>query len=135
MLQLFRIDLLPAKSIRTGTKEQNSAKRKKEHALLCGRCGAIITNREEAVSVNDHHEHAFFNPAGIAFEIRCFGKARGCEVEGSPTGEFSWFSGYSWQYAICASCLSHLGWFFTADGKTGASFFGLRASLLRDVEF
>jgi hypothetical protein len=91
--------------------------------LLCKACTAPITSRQQAVSIKGHHEHAFFNPAGIAFEIRCFQQAVGCLVQAEPCTEFSWFSGYCWQYAICSNCLTHLGWFFTGKGKD--AFFAL----------
>ena len=52
--------------------------------------------------VNGRHAHAFFNPAGIAYELRCFRTAPGISAEGAPTGEFSWFPGCRWQIALCA---------------------------------
>jgi hypothetical protein len=82
------------------------------------------------VSRQGRHEHAFFNPAGIAFQVRCFREAPGCLVQGQATAEFSWFAGYQWQYALCGICLSHLGWLFSS-GKSSAEnadvFFGLIA--------
>ncbi len=82
--------------------------------LRCANCRAPVTSRSQAISVNSSHEHAFFNPSGIAFELRCFRRAPGCRVLGHPTSEFTWFAGYTWQLAICATCRSHLGWFFAA---------------------
>ncbi|GAB4335496.1 MAG: hypothetical protein Kow0089_05240 [Desulfobulbaceae bacterium] len=82
----------------------------------------MITTAGQAVSRNERHEHTFFNPAGIIYEIRCFAAAPGCRVHGRPTGEFTWFPGYTWQYALCATCGDHLGWYFSS-GESG--FFGL----------
>ncbi len=90
--------------------------------LVCRRCRAVITSRDQAIVVNDAHFHAFFNPAGIVYEIRCFRRAPGCFIHGRPTTEFTWFNGYSWQFCLCSTCLTHLGWFFSA---AGFSFYGL----------
>ncbi|MDW7774180.1 MAG: cereblon family protein [Desulfobulbaceae bacterium] len=93
-----------------------------EKSLLCRQCRAVIASRRDAVVINGNHLHAFFNPAGIIFEIRCFKQAAGCTVHGHPTDEFSWFQGYVWRYALCATCLIHLGWIFDSSEKF---FFGL----------
>jgi len=85
-----------------------------------------VSHRRQAVAINGRHEHAFFNPAGIAFEIRCFRQAPGTETQGDPTSDFSWFAGYRWQIALCTTCHTHLGWLFTGSG----SFYGLIASRL-----
>ncbi|NOX79802.1 MAG: hypothetical protein GXP57_01680 [Deltaproteobacteria bacterium] len=90
--------------------------------LVCRRCRAVITGRDQAIVVNDAHLHAFFNPAGVVYEIRCFRRAPGCFIHGRPTSEFTWFSGYSWQFCLCSTCLTHLGWFFSA---ADFSFYGL----------
>jgi len=76
--------------------------------------------------VNNRHEHAFFNPAGIAFVLRCFRQAPGVSPCGEPTGEFTWFPGFRWQIVLCATCQTHLGWLFTGT----QSFFGLIATRL-----
>jgi hypothetical protein len=78
------------------------------------------------MAVNGRHLHAFFNPAGIAFEIRCFRQAPGAAPQGEPSAEFTWFSGYRWQIALCTTCQSHLGWLFT----NGSVFYGLIATRL-----
>lgn len=78
------------------------------------------------MAVNGRHQHAFFNPAGIAFELRCFRQASGAVPCGEPSAEFTWFSGYCWQIALCATCQSHLGWLFTSD----SAFYGLIATRL-----
>jgi len=93
-----------------------------EEAILCSTCRAQVTERRQAVSVRGTHIHTFFNPAGIIYEICCFSRAEGCAVYGESTAEFSWFAGSRWQYAVCATCQAHLGWFFTLPAS---SFFGL----------
>ena len=123
-LQLYRIQLTKDKKDRLQPESDSREKEIKEIPLICSHCSAAITTSNQAISINGQHEHAFFNPSGIAFEIRCFRQAPGCQVQGEPTTEFSWFDGYSWQYAICSNCLVHLGWFFSSGEN---SFFGLIA--------
>ncbi|MDX9834146.1 MAG: cereblon family protein [Desulfobulbus sp.] len=81
--------------------------------LLCAACNAVITTPDQAVQIYGRHGRAFFNPAGIAYELRCFRNAPGVSAEGAPTSEFSWFPGCCWQIALCAACRTHLGWLFT----------------------
>jgi hypothetical protein len=90
--------------------------------LLCAGCRNPITPRQAAISVNGAHQHTFANPYGLVFTIGCFRQAPGCGAAGQATAEFSWFAGYSWQVAVCAACLAHLGWRFSADGSV---FYGL----------
>jgi hypothetical protein len=91
--------------------------------LLCRACGAAITNRNASIQVEGKHEHTFFNPAGVLFEIGCFSLAPGCVVAGVPTSEFAWFRNYLWQYASCSGCGVHLGWYFAS--APGSAFYGL----------
>jgi hypothetical protein len=97
--------------------------------LFCRVCRTRITTPEEGVLINGRHLHAFFNPAGIVFEIRCFRSAPGAVGHGPMSTEFTWFSGYSWQIVLCAVCQTHLGWRFV--GTTAShEFYGLIASRL-----
>ena len=91
--------------------------------LLCRQCLSVITRQSEQVEVGGFFRHTFANPHGIVFEIGCFRSAVGCGYTGLPTNEFTWFGGYYWQVAVCAACLTHMGWRFTATDKF--SFFGL----------
>lgn len=81
--------------------------------LRCARCGARITDEQEATAVNGSHTHTLFNPAGLIFELRCFRQAPGAVAHGEPTDDFTWFAGYRWQTVFCAGCENHLGWLFT----------------------
>lgn len=99
--------------------------------LLCSACTSRVTPQDQAVSVNGRHGHAFFNPAGIAFEIRCFQTAPGTVPQDRPSTDFTWFPGYSWQIVLCGTCRTHLGWRFAGEGAAHA-FFGLIASRLID---
>ncbi|XOF34584.1 MAG: cereblon family protein [Candidatus Electrothrix sp. YB6] len=114
--------------LHSGTDDK--AQSRNREALRCRTCDAPITDSAQAVSRQERHEHAFFNPTGIAFQIRCFREAPGCLVQGKPTAEFSWFTGYQWQYALCGSCLSHLGWLFSSrknSAENTDAFFALIA--------
>ncbi|MCB0343745.1 MAG: hypothetical protein KDD66_01440 [Bdellovibrionales bacterium] len=102
--------------------DDDSDTSKLHYDFLCRRCLAGIASREMLCSRAGQVEHAFANPAGILFQIACFSEAPGSIIEGSPTTEFTWFSGYSWQIANCRSCFSHLGWLYVS---TNDSFFGL----------
>lgn len=95
-----------------------------EQAILCRACGVVITHRNQALRVNDRHRHAFFNRAGIAFEVRCFRRAQGLAPSGEPSLAFTWFPGYSWQILLCAACRTHLGWLFANSDR----FYGLIAT-------
>lgn len=126
-LQLYKIELTPEKKSRRKQKTGAGKKEQKEVPLICTHCSTPITSNSQAVRVLGLHEHVFFNPAGIAFEIRCFRQAPGCLVQGNLTAEFSWFDNYSWQFATCSNCLAQLGWFFVSAQRRN-SFFGLITS-------
>jgi len=123
-LQLYRIQLKGQKKNSSGPGSNTREKKQDETPLICSNCSSAITTARQAIAINGQHEHAFFNPTGIAFEIRCFRLAPGCRLQGKPTTEFSWFEGYSWQFAHCDNCLIQLGWFFRSVEKQ-KSFFGL----------
>lgn len=90
-------------------------------ALHCARCGYAITSNAHRITVAGSHVHARHNPAGFGFVFGCFARADGCAIAGEPTLEHTWFAGFTWQYASCAACLAHLGWYFAGD----EAFFGL----------
>jgi hypothetical protein len=90
--------------------------------ILCGICRCSVTTADDMIDVNGSHFHTFRNPAGIVFRIRCFSSASGCSVIGQPTEEFTWFPGYSWNFALCSHCFAHLGWQFQSKAHR---FFGL----------
>jgi len=120
--QLFREKQPGGPSGATDTRERDERAAGIDDSILCRSCRAQVTSVRQAVSVSGSHQHTFFNPAGIVFEICCYAQAAGTAVHGEPTGEFTWFNGYEWQYCICVACLEHLGWFFSAPTN---SFFGL----------
>lgn len=122
------IQLRPAQVDASAASQDQSAD-DEQQGLLCSTCRSLITHEDQAISINGRHQHAFFNPAGIAFEIRCFQRAPGVRPQGTTSIEFSWFAGHTWQIVLCATCHTHLGWQFV--GQAGSSeFYGLIASRL-----
>lgn len=105
------------------TVQQISEHEKLERLILCRNCRKVITSHRYIIDVNGHHRHVFNNPEGIVFEIGCFSSAEGCINHGTPTLEFTWFSGYTWRFSNCSNCLMHLGWQYQSFGKS--SFWGL----------
>ncbi|TVR00797.1 MAG: hypothetical protein EA399_03695 [Desulfovibrionales bacterium] len=81
-------------------------------ALRCRACGWVVTAEDQRITVNGRHDHVFFNPHGHVFEIGCFAHAPGAVPASSPSTEFSWFPGLTWQVVACAACGAHLGWRF-----------------------
>ena len=101
----------------------------KGRKLRCRSCAHIITDDNQRISVQQSHTHNRSNPSGVEYQFQCFSDAPGCSAHGQATYEFTWFSGYRWQIAVCAGCGDHLGWFFRGE----SSFFGLiTARLVRD---
>jgi len=105
--------------------------RRRAAAICCAACGHRITTDEERMAINGAHDHQCVNPAGYLFHIGCFATAPGCSARGEPTSEFSWFPGYSWNYAHCGACNQHLGWCFQAGVSR---FWGLILARLRSSE-
>ena len=103
-----------------------------EELIVCRHCGRPITRPAERIEKAGSHKHTFANPHGIVFEIGCFRSAIGCGYSGPATNEFTWFQGYSWRVAVCGSCTTHLGWFFSSTGSD--SFHGLILDRLKSSE-
>jgi uncharacterized C2H2 Zn-finger protein len=99
-------------TVRTAKKTREGEDTGKGEVLVCGRCGAPITDKKARIDVNEQHEHYFVNPHGYDYRIGCFAKAPGCIAFGKTSGEFTWFPGYTWQIDYCRSCSRHLGWMF-----------------------
>ncbi|NJO17998.1 MAG: hypothetical protein HC877_20405 [Thioploca sp.] len=100
--------------------EQEQLPEKKQ--ILCKVCHYPITVLEQKIPVNGTHHHIFRNPTGLVFEIGCFSSAAGCVNYGTPTLEYTWFSGFTWCYAFCFNCHLHLGWCYQSPSSY---FYGL----------
>ncbi len=110
----------PEKRPNASPEEDTQAARR----VLCRECLHPVTRERERIEVQGAHQHTFANPSGIVFTIGCFHSADGCGAAGSPSDEFTWFAGFNWRVAVCAACLSHLGWQFSSVSG-GAAFWGL----------
>ncbi|MGE5342590.1 MAG: cereblon family protein [Candidatus Omnitrophota bacterium] len=102
--------------------KKKEKKTEEKPPIHCINCKNVITSTESAIPVGGQHRHFFKNPVGVDYEIGCFSSAEGCINVGHPTTEFTWFSGYSWSYALCSRCMIHLGWFYQS---TDNHFYGL----------
>jgi len=80
---------------------------------LCAFCHQPVAREGDLVNIHGSSEHTFTNPAGIKFRILLFAQVAGCLNVGTPTLQFTWFSGCAWSYCVCGQCRAHLGWFYT----------------------
>lgn len=101
--------------------DTDTADQEEDAWYLCRSCNQQITRPSHQIRIQGEHRHTFANPSGVVFDIGCFASAQGFSFMGPASTEFSWFSGYSWRITICASCLNHIGWFFSSIDD---SFFG-----------
>lgn len=88
--------------------------------ILCDTCRHELTTASARTTVDGAHRHVKVNPHGNVYHIACFSPVPGIAAIGSPSAQFSWFSGYRWQIALCAGCQVHVGWQFSGDGGFGA---------------
>jgi len=101
------------------------AEPEEDRNLYCFVCGEAVTRIDKRISVQGTHQHTCTNPAGYVYKIGCFEEAEGCQQAGEPTEEFTWFAGYTWRFAFCGSCRTHLGWIYEGGTKAPEVFFGL----------
>jgi hypothetical protein len=105
-----------------------SANEREPISLRCAACDHRITDDAYRIEMSGSHEHSFVNPAGVVHRIGCFHPAPGCVYRGSTETAFSWFPGWTWQIAVCASCGAHVGWIYRSAGE---QFHGLVLAALR----
>jgi hypothetical protein len=98
-------------------------------AYYCAACGAFMTRPSLGIRIAGGHDHTFVNPVGIRFDVRCFADAPGAVAVGSATPQHTWFSGFDWRIALCATCGAHVGWMYEGLGPP-AVFFGLIRPML-----
>ena len=99
----------------------------------CRKCGARIASEDDFLSVAGRPVRAaYVNPAGIRCQILTLAKATNVAAALESTEEHTWFEGYAWSPAACASCGLHLGWRYEAAGPDlqPPSFYGLLAEAL-----
>jgi len=109
----------PEKSTQRENKVEEVIEESKK--LFCTACKNYISDLDSAISINDAQSHTFTNPAGHTYNIDCFHSAPGCQIMGDATEEYTWFTNYAWQVALCNKCKEHLGWYYSHHN----TFFGL----------
>ncbi|CAI9267840.1 unnamed protein product [Lactuca saligna] len=103
--------------------------------VKCKSCQTVIASRSDMlVMSSDGPLGAYVNPSGYVHEIMTLLKANGLALIGVPSEEYSWFPGYAWTIAYCATCEYQMGWLFTATKKKlkPRSFWGIRSSQVAD---
>ncbi|XP_068643537.1 uncharacterized protein [Aristolochia californica] len=105
--------------------------------VRCKNCLTVIAKRSDTVMMSrDGPLNAYANPHGYVHEVMTLNKATGLALMGSPQREHSWFPGYAWTIAYCATCgaTTNMGWFFTATDKIlrPKAFWGIRSSQVAD---
>lgn len=110
--------------LQTDGESAREAARLAEENVYCTRCRRLVTYARWSIVMNGAHDHTVFNPAGVVFTVLCFREAVGTADFGPPSGEFSWFRGYTWRVVVCAGCGSHLGWRYEGEALPPV-FFGL----------
>lgn len=111
--------------------ENDTLPEEEELWIACRSCHQLLTRPSHRVAVHGSHQHTFANPGGVVFEIGCFRSVKGCQLTGPPSTDFTWFSGHSWQIAICSACQTHLGWLFKSQND--GPFFGLILDRLTEI--
>ncbi|KAL2637803.1 hypothetical protein GLYMA_06G087900v4 [Glycine max] len=95
--------------------------------IIAKRSDMLIMSSEGPLS-------AYVNSGGYVHEIMTLYKANGLALTGSAVADHSWFPGYAWTIATCATCKKQIGWLFTARNKQlkPSSFWGIRSCQLAE---
>jgi hypothetical protein len=104
------------------TLHERDAAAREDRWLRCTSCGHAIAPEKARIDVDGKHVHTFVNPQGHEYTIRCFADAPGCSGAGEESTFWTWFAGFAWRAAICASCAAHVGWSFRSSAT---AFLGL----------
>ncbi|KAA8525237.1 hypothetical protein F0562_007092 [Nyssa sinensis] len=99
--------------------------------VRCKNCQTVIGRRSDMLVMSSEGPlGAYVNPGGYVHEIMTLLKANGLALIGSAIKEYSWFPGYAWTIAECATCERQMGWLFTASNKKlkPKLFWGIRSS-------
>lgn len=79
--------LLDADTLRSAAAQDASASAQSDKrtagAILCATCGAHLSDASQRIDVAGRHQHTFFNPEGIVYQVVCFATAPGCLGIGS----------------------------------------------------
>ncbi|XP_020187370.1 uncharacterized protein [Aegilops tauschii subsp. strangulata] len=104
--------------------------------IKCGYCKSEIAKHSDVVVMSsDGPLGTYVNNHGYVHATITVNNAMGLALEGDPTEEHSWFPGYAWTIASCASCGSNIGWLFSTTKRHlhPKSFWGIRSSQIADV--
>ena len=113
----------PSTQNKTGLLDKQDEALEHGKAVRCAYCKTLITYQGNAENIQGRHVHSFVNPGGYEFTIACYRRAW-CKLMGLPMLKWSWFTAYTWQYALCPQCQEHLGWFYHCSADD-SSFYGL----------
>ncbi|RDX69160.1 Protein cereblon, partial [Mucuna pruriens] len=103
--------------------------------IQCKNCQTTIAKRSDMLVMSSEGPlSAYVNPGGYVHEIMTLYKANGLALIGPAVAEYSWFPGYAWTIATCATCKIQMGWLFTARNKKlkPSSFWGIRSCQLAE---
>ncbi|CAI9773126.1 unnamed protein product [Fraxinus pennsylvanica] len=103
--------------------------------IQCKTCQTLIARRSDMLVMSSEGPlGAYANEHGFVHEVTTLLKTNGLAIKGIPTKEYSWFPGYAWSIADCATCEMHMGWLFTATRKKlkPRSFWGIKSSQIAD---
>ncbi|CAG4942173.1 unnamed protein product [Parnassius apollo] len=87
--------------------------------LCCSSCMAEIARREDIFAMSSDGVHSnYTNLGGYMHDIVTVSRASNTHLSGRPSREYSWFPGYAWTIAVCASCMAHVGWRFDCTKRS-----------------
>jgi hypothetical protein len=121
--QLLYFDAASFKEPEGVIKSETEDKEIQDKNIYCAVCGFLLTTIDARFTIDGSSEHTFTNPHGYVYTINCFKDVPGVVCAGEATEEYTWFKGFSWRYAFCGQCTSHLGWMYSAKANT--AFYGL----------
>ena len=93
----------------------------------CTQCTLTITRPEHQLSIHGTTHHTRTNGAGFIHRFITFSDATHVQHHGIPTDDFTWFDGFTWEFARCAGCHAHLGWLYQ---RATQRFYGLLMTAL-----
>ncbi|XP_075982339.1 protein cereblon-like isoform X2 [Anticarsia gemmatalis] len=92
---------------------------KRKGVLCCSSCLSEIARNEHIIPMSSEGVHSnYVNLGGYMHDLLTVSQTMHISLNGSPTAEYSWFPGYAWTIANCASCSAHVGWRFVALKRT-----------------
>jgi hypothetical protein len=126
MIELLQEDAKKKQSPVQSPEHEPEKEEDEDEVFVCARCETEISSRRQLFAIRAaSYVQVFPNPYGHMKVIYTFRDAKGVQLSGAPTGEFTWFHGYTWRIAYCAACSAHLGWLFEGAAEEPPAFYGL----------